>query len=229
MTNVIAFSLFGSDAKYTVGALKNADLCKVFFEGWRMRVYYDLSVPKEILFGLELGGVELIRLLADWGECSRLWRFFPAQDHSIEHFISRDCDSRLSERDAVAVSEWIKSGKDFHVIRDHPGHVWPMMAGAWGCKGGAVADMSRKVAGYLATAEEGGLNRTIDQCFLRDVVYPVAKDSLLSHSDDCSFESDAVPIPRARLLDDYAFIGEPFGDDDIPIGGFRGVWLKKEC
>ena len=48
--------------------------------------------------------------------------FLPCSEN-IERFISRDCDSRLSERDRVAVDEWIKSEKNFHIIREHPiGH-----------------------------------------------------------------------------------------------------------
>ncbi len=223
--NVVSFSLFCSDPKYTIGAMKNADLCKVFFQGWQMRVYYDDTVPNKILFGLDLGGVELIRMDKDWGEGRRMWRFFPVSDSSIGYFISRDCDSRLSERDAVAVSEWMESGKAFHVIRDHPGHTWPMMAGAWGARGGSVPNLLRScgVETYVGFIQR----RTVDQVFLQEAIYPIAKRSLFAHSDSTDFEADAVPIKRARELDDYAFIGEPIGADDVPIGKFREVLRQR--
>lgn len=224
--NVVSFSLFGSDPKYTIGAMKNADLCKVFFKGWQMRVYHDSSVPKDILFGLELSGVELIRKDDTWGEGRRMWRFFPVSDCSIGYFISRDCDSRLSERDAEAVAEWMESGKAFHVIRDHPGHTWPMMAGAWGAKGGSIPMLADMIESTMTTDFLADV-RDADQAFLKAVVYPEAKRSLFAHSDNLHFELQAVPIKRARELDDFAFIGEPVGADDVPIRDFRKVLRQR--
>ena len=60
-----------------------------------------------------------------------VWRFLIASDPSVGRYIIRDADSRLSERKA-AVSEWIESGKKFHVMRDHPSHNnFAMSGGMW--------------------------------------------------------------------------------------------------
>ena len=69
----------------------------------------------------------------------RFWRFWAAADPTVERFISRDVDSRLMPRDAVAVAAWIRSGRGFHVIRDHPSHSnYPMSGGLWGAVRGAL-------------------------------------------------------------------------------------------
>jgi len=70
------------------------------------------------------------------------WRFFAAADPTISRFISRDVDSRLIRRDFIAVQEWERSGRQFHVIRDHPSHSrYPMSGGLWGCVRGAIPGM----------------------------------------------------------------------------------------
>lgn len=39
---VVAFSLFGNDRKYTYGAVKNAELAKLYYPGWVVRFYGEL-------------------------------------------------------------------------------------------------------------------------------------------------------------------------------------------
>ena len=46
----------------------------------------------------------------------------------------RDLDSRPSHREMEAVSEWLLSKHVLHVMRDHPGHDMPILAGMWGMK-----------------------------------------------------------------------------------------------
>ena len=46
----------------------------------------------------------------------------------------RDLDSRPSRREMEAVEEWMLSKHVVHVMRDHPGHDMPILAGMWGVK-----------------------------------------------------------------------------------------------
>lgn len=45
------------------------------------------------------------------------WRWLVAEDPDVERFLIRDVDSRLNEREARAVDEWILSGKAYHIMR----------------------------------------------------------------------------------------------------------------
>ncbi len=40
----------------------------------------------------------------------------------VDVWVSRDLDSRFSDREAAAVAEWLASDEPFHAMRDHPGH-----------------------------------------------------------------------------------------------------------
>ena len=46
----------------------------------------------------------------------------------------RDLDSLLSAREKSAVEDWLQSKHILHVMRDHPGHDAPILAGMWGAK-----------------------------------------------------------------------------------------------
>ena len=54
----------------------------------------------------------------------RFWRFLPLGDPTVRMFQSRDIDSYISEREVEAVRDWVNSGEQFHVMRDHRVHTW---------------------------------------------------------------------------------------------------------
>lgn len=218
---VISFSLYGSNPIYTIGCIKNAELNKTIFPNWEMWVYHNNTVPQEILHELTTLGVKLINANQNNGFFGSLWRFNPICDKNVEYFISRDCDSRISIRDEVAVNEWIESGKNFHILREHPiGHGWVINAGMWGAKGGAIPNFNEMMLDYLSKNPRTS-DKSIDQCFLRDVVHPIVKESLFLHDEYFNYEGIGTHIKRDRKLDNFAFIGESIDENDIPRGDQR--------
>lgn len=223
---VISFSLYGNNPKYTIGAIKNSELKDTFFPDWEMRVYHNDSVPSEILEELKGNGVVLVNTGVDQGFCNAMWRFAPASE-KVECFISRDCDSRLFERDAVAVQEWLDSGKCFHIIRDHPGgHAWEISAGMWGARGCFVEDIQSKIDQYIQTSSWVN-DRAVDQRFLQEIIYPRALESLFLHDEYFNYEGIGTPIKRDRKLDNFAFIGEPFDENDNQLEDHRAMIIQR--
>jgi hypothetical protein len=223
---VISFSLYGDNPKYTIGAIRNSELKETFFPGWEMRVYHNDSVPNYVLDELAGNNVVLINTGVDQGFCNAMWRFAPASE-KVECFISRDCDSRLFERDAVAVNEWLESGKCFHIIRDHPGgHAWEISAGMWGARGCFVEDIQDKINQYIQTSSWVN-DRAVDQRFLQEVIYPRARESLFLHDEYFNYEGIGVQIKRDRKLDDFAFIGEPFDENDQQLSNHRDMIIQR--
>jgi hypothetical protein len=218
---VLSFSLYGENPIYTLGCIRNAELHKTYFNDWEMWVYYNDTVPIDIINKLSELNVKLINTNEDRQLINSMWRFLPICDENVEYFICRDCDSRISERDVVAVDEWISSGKDFHILREHPiGHGWPMNAGMWGGKGDSIKDFKNIMESYI-TSNYRPHDRSMDQYFLRDVVYNYAVRSVFVHDEYFNFEKCGVKIKRDRHLDDFAFIGESVDEFDVPRGDQR--------
>jgi len=218
---ILSFSLYGENPIYTIGCIKNAELNKTYFKDWEMWVYHNNTVPKDILNKLEEFGVKLINTNEDNGFFGSLWRFRPINENDVDYFISRDCDSRISLRDEIAVNEWIESNKTFHVLREHPiGHGWAINAGMWGAKGNSIPNFIELMNNYL-TINNRTSDKSIDQCFLRDIVYPIITGDLLLHDEYFNYEGIGVAIKRDRAIDDFAFIGESIDENDVPRGDQR--------
>lgn len=223
---VISFSLWGDKPKYTVGAVKNSLLRSKFYPEWEMRVYHDDSVPSYILEELEGNNVKLVER-DNQNHSNAMWRFSPASEEGVECFISRDCDSRLFERDVIAVNEWLESDKKFHIIRDHPGgHAWEISAGMWGCKSGFIQNIDEKMNQYINTSHWIS-DRAVDQRFLQEIIYPQAVTSLFLHDEYFNYEGIGTPIKRDRKLDDFAFIGEPFDENDDQLSNHRDMIIQR--
>ena len=224
---VISFSLYGNNPIYTIGCVKNALLHKKIFKDWEMWVYHNDTVPLEILSDLRSLGVKLINTKEDNGFLGSLWRFRPICDENVDYFISRDCDSRISIRDEISVNEWIESGKKFHIIRDHPiGHGWVINAGMWGGVGDSIPNFKELMEEYLKRHPRVN-NKTIDQCFLRDVVHQRIINDLFLHDEYFNYEKIGVRIKQDRSVDDFAFIGESVDENDIPRGDQRSPIIAR--
>ena len=129
---VIAFSLWGAQAKYLDGAVRNAHLMPDIYPNWQCRFYVDESVPTVVLEKLRSLGCEIVmQARARHAFDGLFWRFLVADDPQVARFVVRDCDALVNIRERAAVDEWCQSGKSFHVMRDFYSHTELILAGLW--------------------------------------------------------------------------------------------------
>ena len=201
---IIAFSLWGDNPKYTVGAIKNADIAEELFPDWTCRFYIGKSVPEDILNQLrEKNNTQIVQMDEDGDWSGMFWRFHPCSEDDVDVVLSRDTDSRLTQREKDAIDEWLESDKGFHIMRDHPWHGTQILGGMWGCKKGTLTEMSS-----LIDSIQKGDFWQLDQIFLRDYIYPLVKDKAFVHDD--FFEKKPFPTKRNNL----EFIGEVYDEND---------------
>jgi hypothetical protein len=208
--HIISFALWGNDPKYCHGAVYNAEYAKVYFPEWTCRFYVDSnSVPVEILNKLNETSEIVEKGRGDW--TGMFWRFAPASDPDVDIMLSRDCDSRLSRRERIAVDEWLESGKSVHIIRDHPQHGTLILGGLWGVRGDKLQDMQVLMNGW----NQLDMWQT-DQDFLRDRIYPLVHDDIFVHDEFYSYE----PVEKRNIIkcyrDNYSFLGEQFNAQNEP-------------
>jgi len=199
---IISYSLWGDNPKYTVGAIRNAQMCREFYPNWIARFYVGKSVPMDIVSALkntERTDVVLMDESGDW--TGMFWRFLAADGEDI--VLSRDTDCRPSWREVRAVEEWLSSDKDFHIMRDHPYHGTEILGGMWGARNGILRGISDKISEY-----NKGNFWQVDQNFLREIVYPVVKDRAMVHDE--FFEKKPFPLYRQPR----EFVGKAFNADD---------------
>jgi hypothetical protein len=217
MLKVIAFSLWGNNPKYTVGAIRNAELAPSVFPDWELHYYIDNTVPNQIIYALEdLQNVKIIEknIKGDWK--SAFWRFYSYQNADIVIF--RDTDSRLGIREQLAVNEWLLSDKTFHVMRDHPYHKFEMLAGMWGAKKNEKYDLCKIFDDYLSKNETNFYGA--EYILFKNILFPLIKDNCVVH--DPFF--DKKPFPSKRI--GYEFVGQVFDENEKTVQEHLDV-LKK--
>lgn len=227
---VISMGLYGTREKYTHGAIKNAEMAKVYFPGWICRYYVTSDVPETVIQQLKDLGAEIIPIPSGQGYISGMfWRFLVASDETVDRYIIRDVDSRPNARDRLAVEEWINTDFPVHILRDHVNHCIPMNGGMWGGVKGILSSMQAKVEKWEAKDEYMD-----DLRFLEDAVWPDIEHKQLSHDSYCCDRySNTHPFPTQRNKV-YQHVGQVFSHSDEPrlldIDGFiRGVPVPGMC
>ncbi|XP_042861094.1 uncharacterized protein LOC122246531 [Penaeus japonicus] len=109
------------------------------------------------------------------------------------------CNDRLPqiiEHEANGREEWLSLG--FHLMRDHPFHGAPVLAGLWGARwdlqgrGSALAPEDLKaLRDTMATLGRGQRARDQDQQVLAKVLWPVMKSHVIAHTT--AFVTQIVP------------------------------------
>lgn len=207
MKKIISFSLWGNNPKYTIGAIRNAELTPIIFPNWVSRFYCGKSVPEEIIEKLKsLPQTEVIIMDEDGDWTGMFWRFYACEDSDI--MLSRDTDSRLSIREKLAVDEWLESNKDFHIMRDHPYHNTVILGGMWGVRNGMLKNIKELITEY-----NKGDFWQVDQNFLREKIYPLVVNTSLTHDSFFNLDENTRKFPTTRI--NQEFVGEVFDENDL--------------
>tara|TARA_R110000851_G_scaffold107051_1_gene227024 strand:+ start:17209 stop:17865 length:657 start_codon:yes stop_codon:yes gene_type:complete len=215
MKKLICYSLWGDNPKYTIGAVRNAEQIKAVYPGWIARFYCGTSVPKDIIKKLIELDAEIIYVdvPGDWS--GMFWRFEAIADSDCEVMLSRDTDSRLTNREFEAVSQWLNSDKLFHTMRDHPEHNTEILGGMWGARKPILQDIVQLMKAYTK-----GDFWQVDQNFLREVVWPRVAYTTFTH--DPFFAK--IPFPTERK--DLEFIGQVWDENENTIKEHQDLLQK---
>jgi hypothetical protein len=204
---------------YCVGAIENIKLAKEIYPEWLCRFYVDDTVPSDVIDQIRKMGQEIV--LVNDKSYGMFWRFLAIDDPNVDVMISRDCDSRLNYREQVAVEEWLKSDKGFHIMHDHPYHKCvPILGGMWGCKRGYVTEIGNKISNWKNYHRKG-----IDQEFLKQSIWPLIQGKYLRHdSVGANQWGTSLPFPKHMALKfSGSYVGQVFDENNRNVCPALGV------
>lgn len=218
MKKLFVFALWGAKEDYWVGARRNIELASDLFPGWICRFYIDSNCDPNMIESIAGANVEKVlidpeeyffrNLSPRFDHSGLFWRFIPLSESDVSVVVSRDVDSRLSTRERTAIEEWLSSSKDFHIMRDHPHHGVPILAGLWGARNGILKNIDVLLS-YWKTYSQKGRYQADDQDFLGQIIYPIVKTNAFEHSEfGISFGNAIHPFKSPRS--DFEFAGDTF-------------------
>jgi hypothetical protein len=210
MKPIVSFTLFGTNMKYYVGAIKNTIDIKNLLPDWEVRIYYrNDSILTEYIEKLSQLGANLVDVTdIKIGELSSdhfpyFWRFLSFFEDTPS--IVRDLDSRFSLREVNYINNWITSDRDFFIIRDHPWHS-PVPSGLFGIK--------RKIELFGVHFNEFVKNNDLvwgsDQTILQLYIQNIDKEKIFY----CGYDDQENYSPRD---DKNFFIGMQIDENDKPL------------
>lgn len=202
MKKIISVSLWGNNPRYIEGAIKNALLSEKHYSDWEFRIYAENHLH-DLLKGIP---AKIVSPVIEWKN-GRFWRFHPAFESDVDVMISRDCDSRISQREVSCVEEWLASGKKFHVIRDHERHYdFPMLAGMWGVRGGLSAEVKSSITDFSLDSDA----YLVDQIWLANRIWlrENAQSNVFVHGNR---EKTLLPYHG------FDFVGQGYDENDEPL------------
>ncbi len=233
---VVAFTFFsgptfdGRNRNYFRGIASNLELIQgIYGPGWTMRLYYQVQKDSQSLQKLQ----ELARQHPHLDLCDiqhnpmmgnmssiypLIWRFLPVLDPQVDVYLSRDLDSNITQRESEAVQEFLRSGEDFHIMRDHPHQAVEILGGMWGAKLQNPSTRANFVAAFAQMANQSKSFRAPrneymhDQTILRSYVWPWAKKIALVHD---SYHCQAARYKAAKRI-------RPFPTRRDMLGNFVG-------
>jgi hypothetical protein len=198
---IFSISVWGDNPRYSFGAHRQYELAKHFYPDFEFRLYTDdaskFNMPDANIIEVKDGS---------YGMLWRLLAMFESEDNIV---ISRDADSRINEREALATYLWLESPMKFHVMRDHDAHLLdkPILAGIFGAKGKLSNEQWNAMQGYLHGEHRYGS----DEEFLRDHVYDESQSMI--HQ----IHQGWFGISRNLLLNKYNICGNGWTHDDFPL------------
>jgi protein O-GlcNAc transferase len=216
LRRVLSFAVWGRNPKYLTGALRNAQLAQFLYPGWEARFYVQTETADVLRTALTSVGASVYEVdrPANWS--GAFWRYEIIGSEDVDIAIFRDCDSRLSLREATAVGEWLLSGTALHVMRDHPAHaptsMGPIMAGMWGVR----CERARWICSEMADTELGDY-WCADQHYLAQQVWPRLQCDCLEHDEFYG----GRPFPVPRIGDE--FVGQVYDQYDMPCESYSAV------
>lgn len=214
---VLSFCLYGQKEIYKHGLIENIKLKNIFYPDWEFWLYvpvnYDLGFIGDLI-----QYINVLRVDAREDYFFTLYRFLPPMHDDVEFYEVRDLDGRLSLRDRVFVEEFIHSGKQLHIIRDHPNMTFVIGAGCYGGVGGPESKL-KNIDTLIRNFKGRRDNFFVDSEFLKYVVYPLYNKTELFIHDE--FYDRITPFPIKRFNGEH--IGSIIDTNNRALGELTGI------
>jgi hypothetical protein len=204
-----SFSLYGTLPKYTRGMLANVEILQRRFPDACVAIFTADDVPCEIIETLHsYPQVTVIPTPRKVGCEGMLDRFLAIDLSDCDVMFVRDADSRVHERDAACVEDFLAApDRLLHIIRDHRFHTHVILGGMWGIrKEGLIEPMSTSLERWKSSHDRAAY--MADQYFVENTFYVRLLSATMIHDRYTQYEPDEKKSPFRVPIVEEMFVGQ---------------------
>lgn len=143
-----------------------------------------------------------------YANCPKILRFLASHKIESNFYFFKDSDSVVTDKEKLIMKEWMNSlNPTALIVRDHPLHIAPIMAGMFGVNRGLSIKIADSALGYFANSKHSHFNSySYDQDWLARNIYPeIVSDA---HVNTSFFYYSGERVRRInREIDGHKFIG----------------------
>jgi hypothetical protein len=204
MVNVFSYCIYGSQDKYCLGLIKNLEQIAIFYPDFETHIAVGNDVPDHYIQKYKEFKNTKLTIYSDiTGGRLMSYRFFPIDNPEVDLMLSRDADSRLTERDRWCIDQFLKSDYQLFTIRDHIYHERELMGGQWGMR--RLPKFSMQSAYDIFKAMYSNVDRYYsDQDFIRDYIYRPNVTQCVAYTSCYTYPGETalpIAIPRRDIYD----------------------------
>lgn len=205
MKKIISFSLWGTNEFYTHGAIENILDAKEYFPDFTCRFYVDPLVPKYIKDYIK-EHAEYIEISKEMDHLGKnCLRFLPFFDDDVDIFLSRDADSRLTEREAKIINKWINEDQTgFLSLYEAGGRGDGCLidAGMFACNNNFFRNELNSIYKISQNFFKRANGRLSDREYLNNIIFPIVKNSFTGYANFQLYGGYHERETYDRLLDE---------------------------
>lgn len=138
----------------------------------------------------------------------KILRFLSTNHIASKFYFFKDSDSVVTSKEIDIMNKWMKSSNQIAlIIRDHPLHIAPILAGMFGVNHHFSLDVANSAQEYFFNSPPSRYNQySYDQDWLQKKIYPVVADKATVKTSFFYYSSENITRIK-RELDDYQYIG----------------------
>jgi len=187
---LISYSLYGSNKRYVDALIANIDFINLrYSEIFSLMIVIGEGVPEHTVKKISESNVIVVsneekELRGIWPD---FYRHYPVLSYQGLGCFFRDADSYLSVNEIESMIRFIKSDYTYHIVRDHPKHLAPIMGGLFGIKSMGYEKVKKIFLEHCHKYDFSSKSDILhlgaargDQLILADYVYPfIYKESYI--------------------------------------------------
>lgn len=137
----------------------------------------------------------------------KILRFLVSARVNSEFYFYKDSDSLVGTKELAVMTHWMNSAAaTCMIIRDHPQHVTPILAGMFGLARIPALSIATAAQNHFAVKRSGDNGYSYDQEWLMDHIYPAMKVSAQVYTSYFYYSGERV-FRISRSLTGCAHIG----------------------